>query len=160
MKKIVCFLLSMTMIFGCFGMSAHAEETIYPKGSHTFAVTEDYASDEWSVDLRGAYLNSGTSVISRESVNQINISGATNAARTVDQVRLVLFVERSTSYATGYSTYKTYTFKADNVYQLVKGISNIPVERGYYYRVKGVHSVTHNGVIETTDTLTDPLDYR
>ena len=160
MKKIVCFLLSMTMLFGCFGMNAHAEETIYPRGSHTYVQTEDYASDEWSVELRGAYLNSGTSVISREAVNRINISGATTAGRTCDQVRLILYVERSTSYATGYGNYKTYTFTANNVYQLVKEISNIPVERGYYYRVKGVHSVTHNGVIETTDTLTDPLDYR
>lgn len=160
MKKIVCFLLSMTMLFGCFGMNAHAEEAIYPRGSHTYVQTEDYASDEWNVDLRGTYLNSGTSVISREAVNRINISGATTAARTCDQVRLILYVERSTSYATGYSTYKTYTFVQDDVYQVAKEISNIPVERGYYYRVYGVHSVTHNGVIETTDTLTNPLDYR
>jgi hypothetical protein len=141
-------------------MSAHAEETIYPRGSHTYVQTEDYASDEWNVDLRGTYLNGGTSVISREAVNRINISGATIAGRTCDQVRLILYVERSTSYATGYSTYKTYTFVEDDVYEVTKGISNIPVERGYYYRVYGVHSVTHNGVIETTDTLTDPLDYR
>ena len=69
-------------------------------------------------------------------------------------------MERSTSYATGYSTYKSYYYTADNVYQLGKEISNITVERGYYYRVKGVHSVTENGTIETTDTLTNPLDYR
>ena len=160
MKKIVCFLLSMTLIFGCFGLSAHAEETVYPKGSHTFVTTEDCASDEWTVDLRGAYLGGGTSVIAREAVNRISISGATTANRVCDKVVLTLHVERSTSYATGYSTYKTYTYTANNVYQLVKEISNIPVERGYYYRVKGVHSVTHNGVIETTDTLTNPLDYR
>lgn len=160
MKKLFSFLLSVTLLAGVLGMNANAEEAVYPKVSHIYTTTEDCASDEWSTDQRGAYLGNGTSVIARESVNLINISGATTATRTCDQVRLVLYVERSTSYATGYSTYKRYAYSADNVYQLVKGISNIPVERGYYYRVYGVHSVTHNGVIETTDSLTNPLDYR
>lgn len=160
MKKIVCFLLSMTMLFGCFGMNAHAEETIYPRGSHSYTTTEDYASDEWTLDLRGAYLSGGTSVIAREGTNKISISGATNATQYCDKVVLVLNVERSTSYGTGYSTYRSYTYTANDVYQLGKEISNITVERGYYYRVKGIHSVTHGGVIETTDTLTNPLDYR
>ena len=46
------------------------------------------------------------------------------------------------------------------VYSLAKGVSNIKVDSGYYYRVAGVHSVTHNGVTETTDSVTDPIDYR
>ena len=45
-------------------------------------------------------------------------------------------------------------------YQLVKGISNITVERGYYYRVFAVHSVTEGSVTETTDSVTNPIDYR
>ena len=160
MKKLLGLLLSMTLLAGCFGIGANAQETVYPKGHHTYTTTETSASDEWLADQRGTYLNSGTSVIVRAGTNKINISGATTAAQVCDKVRLVLFVERSTSYATGYSTYRTYTYTADNVYQLGKEISNITVERGYYYRVKGVHSVTENGVIEATDTLTDPLDYR
>ena len=73
---------------------------------------------------------------------------------------MTLFVERSTSYATGYGTYKSYSYSADNAYSLVKAISSIPVDRGYYYRVKGVHSVTENGVTETTNSVTNPIDYR
>lgn len=160
MKKILTFLLSVTLLAGCFGISANAEEAVYPKVSHVYTAEEDFASDEWSTDQRGAYLGNGVSVIARESVNLINISGSTNATQYCDKVYLTLYVERSTSYATGYSTYKSYYFSADNVYQLGKEISNIPVERGYYYRVYGVHSVTHNGVIESTDSLTNPLDYR
>lgn len=160
MKKLLSFLLSVTLLAGLFGMSANAEEVVYPKGSHTYVMTEDFSSDEWSTDLRGVHLNSGTSVIARAGTNKINISGATTAGHVCDRVVLTLFVERSTSYATGYGTYKTYTYSAEDVYQLGKEISNITVERGYYYRVKGIHSVTHNGVIETTDTLTNPIDYR
>lgn len=160
MKKLLGLLLSMTLLVASFGISANAEAAVYPKGTHTYVTTEDYASDEWSADVRGAYLNTGVSVIAREGVNKINISGSTTATRTCDKVYLTLCVERSTSYATGYSTYKTYDFSAENVYQLVKGISNITVERGYYYRVYGVHVVTENGVTEATDTVTNPLDYR
>ena len=127
---------------------------------HNLTTTEDFASDEWSVAQRGAYLGNGTSSIARADSTHIHISGATNATQTCDKVRLTLYVEQSESYATGYSTYKSYYYSADNAYQLAKEISSIKVERGYYYRVKGVHSVTEGSTMETTDSVTDPIDYR
>lgn len=160
MKKILSLVLCVLLSAGCFGMGARAEEATYPKVSHVYTTTEDFASDEWTVDQRGAYLGNGTSSITRTSSTKISISGATNATRTCDKVVLTLFVERSGSYATGYSTYKTYSYSDEDVYQVAKEISNITVEKGYYYRVTGVHSVTHNGVTETTDSVTDPIDYR
>ena len=160
MKKMLSLVLSMMLLVGFFGVNASAQETVYPKVSHVYTVTEDFASDDWSVDQRGAYLLNGTSSITRAGTSKINISGATTATQTCDKVRLTLYVERSTSYSTGYSTYKSYSYSADNAYQLAKGISNISVESGYYYRVAGVHSVTHNGVTETTNSVTDPISYR
>lgn len=160
MKKFLSLVLSVLLLTGCFNINVFAEETLYPKVVHTYTATEDFASDEWSTAQRGAYLLDGTSCITRESTTQINISGSTNATQVCDKVRLNLYVERSTSYATGYSTYKTYSYSADDVYALVKGISNITVERGYYYRVFAVHSVTHGSTTETTDSVTNPIDYR
>ena len=161
MKKLLGLVLSMTLLIGCFGINAFAEESIiYPKVSHTYTTLEDLASDDWSVDQRGAYLSNGSCTITRAGSTKINISGTTNATKTCDTVRLTLYVERSTSYATGYSTYRSYSFNDTDVYQLAKEISNITVEKGFYYRVAGVHSVTHNGVTETTDSVTDPIDYR
>ena len=160
MKKFLSLFLAVMIFAGCFHVNAYAEETVYPKVTHSYTTTEDFASDEWSVDQRGAYLLDGTSAISRPDNTHINISGCTNATQTCDKIRLTLFVERSTSYATGYGTYKSYSYSADNVYQLVKGISDIKVDRGYYYRVFAVHSVTENGITETTDSVTDPIDYR
>lgn len=160
MKKLLGLLLSMVLFVGCFGNAVFAQETTYPKVTHVYTTTEDYASDEWSVDQRGAYLGNGTCNIVRADSTHINISGATTATQTCDKVKLTLFVERSTSYATGYGTYKTYSYTAEDVYQLAKGISNIKVDSGYYYRVAAVHSVTHNGVTETTDSVTNPIDYR
>ena len=160
MKKFLCMMLSMMLLAGCFQMSALAAEATYPKVSHEYTSNENFASDDWSTDQRGAYLGSGRSTIGRADNTHIHISGNTIATQTCDKVRLTLYVERSTSYATGYGTYKTYTYSADNVYQLNKEISNIKVDRGYYYRVFAVHSVTENGIIETTDSVTNPIDYR
>ena len=160
MKKFLCMMLSMMLLVGCFNIPAFAAETTYPKVTHVLSSSEDFASDDWSADQRGAYLGSGRSSITRTDNTHISISGNTIATQTCDKVRLTLYVERSTSYATGYGTYKTYAYSADNVYKLTKEISNIEVDRGYYYRVKGVHSVTEGGVTETTDSVTDPIDYR
>ena len=160
MKKILSLVLCVLLSAGCFGVNSLAEEATYPRVSHVYTATDDFASDDWSVDQRGAYLGSGTSSIARTDSTHISISGATTATRTCDKVKLTLFVERSTSYATGYGTYRTYSFNAEDVYSLVKEISNIKVDRGYYYRVAGVHSVTHNGVTETNNSVTDPIDYR
>ena len=160
MKKLLSLVLCVLLSVGCFGVNTFAQEATYPRVSHVYTTTDDFASDEWSVDQRGAYLGNGTCVIARADSTHINISGSTNATRTCDKVKLVLYVERSTSYATGYGNYRTYTFNAEDVYSLVKEVSNIKVDKGYYYRVAAVHSVTHNGVTETTDSVTDPIDYR
>ena len=159
MKRLFSLVLSMVLLLGCFQMNAYAQETTYPKVSHTYTATDDFASDEWQVDLRGAYLLDGRSSITREDGSHVNISGCTNATRKVDTVRLTLYLERSKSYSTGYGTYKSYSYSANDVYTLTKEISNIPVESGYYYRVKGVHSVTHNGTIECTNSVTDPIHF-
>jgi len=159
MKKLFSLCLSVILLAGCFCSNAFAEEASYPPVHHVYTTTEDFSSDEWSVIQRGAYLGSGTSTIARADKTHIHISGATTATQTCDKVVLTLHVERSKSYATGYSTYKTYQYSEENVYQVAKGISDISVERGYYYRVFAVHSVTKGSTIETTDSVTNPLDY-
>ena len=160
MKKILSLMLAMVVLIGCVGLDVRAEETTYPKADHELTTTEDFASDDWKVSLRGAYLGSGTTSIARKDSTHINISGITNATRVCDEVTLYLFVERSTSYATGYSTYRSYSYTLDDVYQVAKEISNIAIERGYYYRVKGVHSVLEGNTRETTNSVTDPIDFR
>lgn len=161
MKKLLSFVLCVTLMTGCLGLNVSAEDAVYPKVLHTYTATEDFASDEWSVVQRGAYLGNGASFIARADSTHIHISGSTTATQTCDKVQLTLYVERSKSYATGYSTYKDYAFSEENVYQVAKEISNITVERGYYYRVYAVHCVTHNNSApEITNSVTDPLDYR
>ena len=160
MKKIFSVVLCVSLMIGCLGFRASAQEVVYPKVLHELTTTEDFSSDEWETVQKGAYLMDGISTITRGDRTHIHISGATDATQKCDKIMLVLYVERSKSYATGYSTYKDYVFTAENVYALAKEVSNISVERGYYYRVFAVHSVTHNGTQEITDSVTNPIDYR
>ena len=159
MKKFLCLMLSVMILASGFSVSASAAETVYPVVIHTYTTTEDSAIDEWVTAQRGAYLGNGTSSIAKPDSTHINISGCTNATQKCDKVRLALAVERSKSYATGYSTYKSYSYSADNVYQIVRSVSNIPVEKGYYYRVLAVHSVQEGSTIETTDSVTNPISF-
>lgn len=160
MKRILCAALGVMLFAGSFGLNASAKETTYQEVLYEYADTATAVSDDWSASLRGAYLLNGTSSITRSDSTHIHISGSTNATKVCDKVVLSLYVERSTSYATGYSTYKKYTYTEQDTFQIAKEISNIAVESGYYYRVKGVHSVTHNGTTETTNSVTNPIDYR
>lgn len=159
MKRIFCMMLSAALLIGCFGANAFAEEVSYPMVTHNRTSTEDSASDDWSVCQRGTYLGSGTCSMVKEDASHINISGGTTATRVCDEVTLILYVERSKNYSTGYSTYKTYEFTEKEVYQVAREISNISVEKGYYYRVAGVHSVLEGGTRETTDSVTDPIHF-
>lgn len=158
--KLLALCLSLVMFAGGISLEAFAQETVFPKVFHTYKTTEDLAIDEWTSALRGAYLGNGLSVIARADKTHVHIGGETEATKVCDEVYLTLYLERSKSYATGYSTYKYYDYEVKNDYAIFKEISNIPVDRGYYYRVKGVHMVYHNGVLETTDSVTDPIDYR
>ena len=159
MKKLFSLILSVMIFATCLGARVQAAEAIHPMVQHTYTSTDEFASDDWMTVQRGAYLGNGTSTIAKPDSKHINISGCTNATRTCDKVRLTLYVERSTSYATGYSTYKSYYYTADNAYSLVKAVSNISVDKGYYYRVKGVHSVQEGSTIETTDSVTNPISF-
>lgn len=160
MKRFLGIALSVLLLAEGMSIPVSAAETVSIQPQDAYVITAESTNEEQGISPRGAYLSDGMSCISRESSKLINISGATTARRTCDKIILTLYVERSTKYATGYSTYESFHFTAKDVYQLAKEISNVPIERGYYYRVKGVHSVTNNGVTETTNSVTDPLDFR
>lgn len=160
MKRILSLILSVILFAGGISLEVSAQETVYPKVFHTLTTTDDMAKDEWTTAERGAYLADGIGIIARADDNHVHIGGDTDATRVCDEVYLGLYLERSKSYSTGYSTYKYYDYAEKNVYAISKEISNIKIERGYYYRVKGVHIVKHNGVVETTDSVTNPIDFR
>lgn len=157
--KFMSLVLSAAIFATLFGQPVCAQENGEQSAMHPYAVVNELSAEGRSVDPKGAYLGNGTCNITRAGTKSVNISGATTAMQYCDTVRVKLYLERSTSSSSGFSTYKNYSFSANNVYQLVKEVSGITVEKGYYYRVKCVHSVTENGVTETTTSLTSPMSF-
>ncbi len=160
MKRFLGIALSALLLAEGMSVPVSAAEAVTIQPEDAYVITAESTNEEQGIMPRGAYLLDGTSCIARESSKLISISGATTATKTCDKVILTLYVERSKKYATGYGTYESFHFTEKDVYQVAKEISDIPIERGYYYRVKAVHSVTNNGTTETTNSVTDPLDFR
>ena len=55
-----------------------------------------------------------------------------------------------------YSTYKVFEYTAKNVTSLEKGL-NILVPSGTYYRVRGYHAASNDGLKESASTLTSGI---
>ena len=159
MKNILSLLLTGVLFVTMLGLPVQAEEVIYPKVYHVYTIEDELMNDEWYVSQRGAYLLSGSCNMARAGGTYINVWGSTKAVQDCDKVQLKLYVERSTSSSSGFTTYKSYSYSANNVHQLTKEVLNIPVERGYYYRVRGVHSVTEGSKTESTNSMTSPLSF-
>lgn len=111
---------------------------------------EDYAEDTAYSVLRGNNLNLGTTSIKKLASNKVIISGITQCHHSCDKVYLNLYLERKVDGT--YSTYKSWTFTADNATNLIKDITVI-VPSGYYYRVRGYHAAK-DGSKESVKTLT------
>lgn len=159
MKKILSLLICTILFVTLLAQPVQAEEIIYPKVYHVYTTEDEAMSDEWYVVQKGAYLLSGSCEIIRSSGTSITIAGVTNAVQDCDKVQLKLYVERSTSKTSGYTTYKSYSYSANNAHQITKEVANIPVVRGYYYRIRGVHSVVEGSTTETTSSLSNPLSF-
>lgn len=115
--------------------------------------TEDYAEDTAYSMLYGNNLNLGTTKIVKLASNKVGITGLTQCHHTCSKVYLNLTLERKVNGT--YSTYKSWSFTADNATQLSKDITVI-VPSGYYYRVRGYHAAK-DGSKESTTTLTSGI---
>ena len=116
--------------------------------------TEDYAEDTSYSVLRGTNLNLGNVKIQKVSDHEVTIFGSTQCHKKCAKVYLSLFLERKVNGS--YGTYKTFEYTAKNVTSLDKGL-NILVPSGTYYRVRGYHAASNDGLKESTSTLTSGI---
>lgn len=131
----------------------HAEETA---AYHEKTVTENEAEDTWYAVAKGTYLSYGTVKVKRASTGRVNISGTTNATRICDTLKVSLYLDESSNNSS-YGTIATYHYSNKNDVSVSGYETGISVTSGYYYSLRGVHSVTHNGTTETTDSCTDAI---
>ena len=115
---------------------------------------EDSLNDDSGISLYGDYLARGSVRIVDEGNGVVYISGETNCLSTCNSVSINIYLERLVNGS--WQTVSSRSHTAKNTYFTSYGIS-LAVRKGYYYRVTGSHSVTHNGVTESTTTATDAI---
>lgn len=116
---------------------------------------DNEAEDYQQVRLRNSYLAEGFIKIVNNGNGIVGVGGSTSCFVTCDTVKLNLYLERSKG-DTGFYSYKSFEYTANNTNILVKSL-NYVVEKGYYYRLRGYHYASKNGVGENLISVTDGI---
>ena len=116
--------------------------------------TEDFSEDTSYSVLRGTNLNFGNVKIQKVDSDELAIYGVTQCHKKCSKLYLSLYLERKVNGS--YSTYKYWNFTANNATSLGKTIAVI-VPSGTYYRVRGYHAASNDGLKESTTTLTQGI---
>lgn len=102
---------------------------------------------------RGAYLTSGSGVLSILDTRYVNAFACTSCHRTCDQVKVTIYLQRlvgnswSSIARSGPTTaYDTHYVEKSQNYRLVGGS---------YYRLAGTHTAIKDGTVETIASYTD-----
>lgn len=101
------------------------------------SATEESKLSEGIVQPRGQYLQKGISSIGEIGKGKIKVVGTTIAQQVVSKIKVSVMVERQVS--GNWVSYTSWNASDTNTYSLTTSKTLI-VPRGYYYRVRSVHS--------------------
>ena len=107
---------------------------------------------EPGISLYGQYLSYGTAGIADLGVGKVNFYGDTICYRESDVVVVALTLQRLVG-----GNWKAYTTITDTRYNARNASTGttVTVPKGYYYRVKGVHTAQEGSTVDSTTTYTD-----
>ena len=104
---------------------------------------------------RSTYLHEGYVRITNNGNGYVGVGGATLCNVTCNTVKLNIYLERSKGDGNFYSYMKWENIDY-NTNSLYMG-KEVKVEKGYYYRLRGYHSCTKNGVLENGGSSTNGI---
>ena len=104
---------------------------------------------------RSTYLHEGYVRITNNGNGYVGVGGATLCNVTCNTVKLNVYLERSNGDGNFYS-YMKWENVDYNTNSLYFG-KEVKVEKGYYYRLRGYHSCTKNGVLENGASRTNGI---
>lgn len=152
------FAITFCFLFGLCTWNSHMligqAEEITPPGYHVYTTTEDEVIDTWYGIARGTYLVNGTVGLVDAGRGKVNVSGTTNASSVCDEVKAAVYLDESIDGRSDYGTIGIYHYTEKNTRSCHGSNANIPVTSGWWYMVRGVHTVIEGSVIESTDTQT------
>lgn len=157
-KKIIVAICGMFAV--CFSsiptLTSQAAEITVP-GYHEYVTTENEVIDTWYGIARGTYLQSGTVGLKSAGTGKVNVSGTTNANSVCDKVKAAVYLDESDDGGKSFGTIGSYYFEKQNTSTCHGSKANIPVTSGWWYCVRGVHTVTEGSTTETISTQTKAM---
>ena len=153
-KKLLSLLLAIGMSVGMSVTPVLAETTSILDEITDEETTEDFSEDTEYYPARSTNLNCGNVKIQKVNSGELAIYGLTQCHKKCSKVYLSLFLERKVNGS--YSTYKVWEFTGKNVTSLSRTIDVI-VPSGTYYRVRGYHAASNDGLKESASTLTSGI---
>lgn len=153
-KKIVAIITVMVMTVGVFttipsGTVRAAEEETMVDGSVLLNDAEESVG-EMEPEARGQYLQTGSSSIGKVGTGKIKVSATTIAQKQVSTIKAAVMVERLVN--GNWVSYTSWTASKTNAYSLTTS-KTLTVPRGYYYRVRSIHSANSDIGNSNTDAL-------
>ena len=153
-KKLLGLLMAIGLSVGMSVTPVLAETTSILDEITDEETTEDFSEDTEYYPARSTNLNFGTVKIQKVNSGELAIYGLTQCHKKCGKVYLSLFLERKVNGS--YSTYKVWEFTGKNVTSLSRTIDVI-VPSGTYYRVRGYHAASNDGLKESASTITQGI---
>ena len=139
MKKRISLMIAV-LIF-CFSFSIPYMET---------KAAEDTKVQQTEIQPKGQYFQQGVSSIAAAGKGKIYVGGQTIAQKVVGTVKVAVIVEQKRG--NDWYHYYSWTSERHNVYE-VESAKTLTVPRGYWYRVRCVHSANTDLTASNTSAL-------
>ena len=162
MKKVMnlkhllfCMMLVLAMSLNVVNVEADALDYLGDTIDGSVLTNDLESSGDYQSVARSTYLHQGFVMITNNGNGYVGISAGTECNVTCNTVKLNVYLERSKGDGNFYS-YEKWGKVDYNTESLYMG-TQVKVEKGYYYRLRGYHSCTKNGVTENGGSSTNGI---
>ena len=150
-----CAMLVLTLAVNSVNVQADALDYLGTTIDGSVLTNDTESIGNYQSVARSTYLHQGFVRITNNGNGYIGIFGGTECNVTCSTVKLNIYLERSSGPEDFYS-YKKWENVDYNTSSLYLN-QQVKVEKGYYYRLRGYHSCTKNGVLENGASRTDGI---
>lgn len=162
MKKIInlksllfCIMLVLTLSLNTVNAQAGTLDYLGNTIDGSVLTNDLESSGDYQSVARSTYLHQGFVRITNNGNGYVGIFGGTECNVTCGTVKLNIYLERSkgTEDFYSYKKWENVDYSTDSLFMSTQ----VKVEKGYYYRLRGYHSCTKSGVTENGGSVTDGI---
>ena len=154
-RLLFCAMLVLVMSLNVVNVQADALDYLGSTIDGSVLTNDLESSGTYQSVARSTYLHQGFVRITNNGNGYVGITAGTECNVSCNTVKLNVYLERSKGDGNFYS-YQKWEKVAYNTDCLYMG-TEVKVEKGYYYRLRGYHSCTKNGTIENGGSSTNGI---